>query len=203
MKKPRLWCAVQAALLAYCVADLPARADAPPDPDLLQRVDSYEQRFLSIDRRIIRQGQERRLIDLSRFYEMVGRPELATQYRKDIVAGNVTAVIGLFALIGGGVAAGANRSGDCVSDGMGGCREWDHTTANIGAGVAVAGIGLCLLGLSMTLPPTSYAQDQAMADDYNRKLRAELHLPPLAAPRVGILPYVAPDGGGMRVGGTF
>lgn len=136
-----------------------------------------------------------------RFYQMVGRTDLAAKYkkRKSLKTGlNISGSLVGLGLIGGGTAL--------IIKELAKHSEYKNLTS----GIALMGVGGALsLGTILTaafINPHVVTTEEvmAMADDYNTKLRKKLGLPKEVAKRkLDVGPTLVQGGGGISVRGQF
>ncbi|HEY2028550.1 MAG TPA: hypothetical protein VGH20_05000 [Myxococcales bacterium] len=152
------------------------------------------------------QGQYRAPLDEDAFFDLAGRPDLATWYRNRqhlkeglVVGGLAVAVGGLVALATTGcdVPLGSPSFGDQCVNGQ---------RYIVPAAVFAGGGLLALAGGMLNSHPLAAPQMRQLADQYNQGLLQSLSSP--EAPRessnnLGATPFVANDGGGLLVSGTF
>jgi hypothetical protein len=151
------------------------------------------------------QGKYRKQIDGPEFYEIVGRPDLADEYR-----GTRNLRTGL--MIGGGVltlgglgVAMSSLFKDCDLDDTA-CE--DSVTNMLIAGGVAGGVGLIGTYIAMAINPhpVEPAEARRLADEYNQRLKKELGLAARdvdAGPqlRAGLAAF--PGGGGVSLSGTL
>jgi hypothetical protein len=192
------------------LAEEPGPADSS-DAGFAKRLDLYEQGYLSIERHHgyrsssveLFQGRERRQLDYTTFYQLVGRPDLAQAYTRNEEVGTLIGLVGLGTILTGLAVAVAHR-GDCTAMNLGVCTDYDSSGRNIGMGVMLGGAVLGLIGAGVAQRPTNDFEERQLADGYNQHLRERLGLPPLQAQReLHLRPYASSDGGGLRLDASF
>ena len=140
----------------------------------------------------------------SEFYDLVGRPDLASGFRARKGAKVATLAVGIAATVGGAVTLGVvglskALDSDYNRPTLGILEERDR--ALIAGGVA-AGAGVLLIITSAVIPAHTIGGKQAreLVDQYNQKLRKDYGLPEGQASIGG---FVTKGGGGLTLGVTL
>jgi hypothetical protein len=142
------------------------------------------------------------------FYSVIGRRDLAWQYRQRSLPGTrlLAAGVGLagFGMLGLGVGLGLLANN----------RNSPDAAPYVVPGVAVAAVGLVCLAAMAGINPHPIAPDEAarLAEVHNREIRARAGVAPDApasptsaapAPRIGIAPVISTQGAGLAISATF
>jgi hypothetical protein len=160
------------------------------------------------------QGELKVRLDEPRFYELVGRPDLAATYRArhDRMIGYATAT---GALLAASAALGLKAIWTAGHPDESRCGEFDfdcHAAADdaavdharpyaVAAGLAFAGMAATMfvsLHYYRNRHPVTEDEAKGLAARHNHDLRRRLGLP-----TAELVPYAAPSGGGLTVSGQF
>lgn len=216
---------------AAVVPQAPAAQAAPADAALAAAKQRYQKEYIWFEDVYFRsergnsswrethafRGKYKEPLEGARFYETLGRADLASRYRK-----RHTTRIGLLG------AGGALFLGGCLyplvdslmkedcseSSDFSGCVESHlEVTPLVYAGIMVGAGGLLMaIGFNVDSHPLSPSEARTLADEHNTKLRNELGLPAdwepkrvseATAPSLRIVPMASTSGGGLVLTGTF
>jgi hypothetical protein len=122
----------------------------------------------------VTRGKFRHATSYVDFFQAVGRPDLAADYKRRRILANTLIWGGLAAEVGGVVLAVTGL----MNDGFG-------TRAKVGLGLFAGGFVASAVGATIQHPDVSEEEARAMVADYNRRLRLHLGLQ-AGAPTVGL-----------------
>ena len=126
----------------------------------------------------------------SKFYEQVGRPDLAAEYDRRDRIGNGMIV---WALVGSALSFPAIQRGYVPRASL--HSAWEKSVGAGGWALLGSSVGLGVAGYLYKRDPISRDAAHALSDDYNESLRRRLGI------SAGVMPL--PDGAGVSVGGQF
>jgi hypothetical protein len=149
------------------------------------------------------------------FYVALGRSDLAASYRARATAKTWLTVSGLVGLVGGAsvIIAGALTQGPCTTEDSltQVCVAYQQVNPPLligGAVIGAAGLAVAIVGFTFNSNPVGAAEARSLVEEYDRKLRKELGLPPDDAPppppEKAVLSwdvggFTVPGGGGLSL----
>jgi hypothetical protein len=152
------------------------------------------------------QGKNRTPLEGARFYEVVGRQDLADDYRSRKTKHLVLLWGGMAGLLGGGAVMATGISSSCQREvaRTGECLQKGPSPVVPGAILAGAGTVAMLASLPyMEFHPVKPPARRDLAEEYNKKLKGELGLaraaPPAPAPTIRVASGFVPGGAGLTL----
>ena len=181
----------------------------PAQPPVDPREQQFQDRSIFVGMRVVANNYGyygyssgihigQRLANGDELYNVLGRPDLATDWQSRHrtraalfgTGGGLLGVGVVMMLVGAALplGCGSTKCGYGVTE---------YSVIGAGGGATLLGIGLLAGGGAVRAQPISDEELTGLVRKYNQGLRRELGLP------VAVSPYASPSGGGVQVGGSF